>query len=150
MSGILVALDFGPAHPAAVAAAADLARAFQLPVHLVHVRTPVDGRPEHAVRADDPDYARRLQRERRDLDNDILRLRALGLTASLHVPRGERVREILRLATSLKARYLVLGAREPSALRHLTIGSVPAEVLRLSPVPVVFAADWQRGNPKPE
>ncbi len=149
MSSILAALDFGAAHASVVAAGADLARAFGLPVHLVHVRPAANARPEHAVQANDPDYPKRLRREQRDLDNDVLRLRALGLTVTLHVLRGDRTDTIIDLAKAVHARYLVLGAREPSALRHLVVGSVPAEVLRRSPAPVVFSGDWQRIKPVP-
>ena len=144
MSSIVAALDFGPAHASVVAAAADLAQGFGLPVHLVHVRPPAHARPEHAVRTEDPDYPKRLRREQRDLDNDVLRLRAMGIEVKLHVLRGDRAGEIIELAKQVNARYLVLGAREPSALRHLVAGSLPAEVLRRSPVPVVFSGNWQR------
>lgn len=149
MSSILAAVDFGPAHASVIDAAADLAQAFGVPIHLVHVRPPADSRAEHAVHADDPDYPKRLRREQRDLDNDVLGLRALGITVTLHVLRGDRAGEIVEMAKKNRARYVVLGAREPSALRHLVAGSLPAEVVRRSPVPVVFSGDWQRIKPVP-
>ena len=150
MSCILAALDFGPAHSSVIDAAGDLAQAFRLPVHLVHVRAASNQRTEFVVHTDDPGYSKRLRREQRDLDNDVLKLRTMGLTVKVHLPRGDRAGEIIALAGQIHARYMVLGAREPSALRHLAVGSVPAEVLRRSPVPVVFSGHWQRIKSVPD
>jgi nucleotide-binding universal stress UspA family protein len=145
MTCILAAIDLGPATEAVIATACDLARAFSLPVHLVSAFS--QARPEqaeHAAHREHPEFAKAAKHLRARLDDLRLRLQGEGLTCQVHSAGGQAAEVISQYAERIQARYIVLGAREPSALRHLVAKSVPAEVMRLAQVPVVFAGDWQR------
>ncbi len=145
MKCIVAAVDLGPATEAVLAAACDLARAFSLPIHLVNVvEQHKPEKAEHALSTQREDRAQDLRRHERDLQSLLLRLREQGYTADLRKVTGDTASLICEEAETHQARYIVLGAREPSALRHLVARSVPAEVMRCAVAPVVFVGPWQR------
>ncbi|MFW5830291.1 MAG: universal stress protein [Planctomycetota bacterium] len=144
MACIIAALDLGPATDAVLETSIDLARAFSLPIVVVsaweHQRPE---KAEHAVGKANEEVGRAMRREQGLLSSHLTHLRSLKLDASLHRANGAADDVICAAAEKHAARYIVMGAKQPSALRHL-VGSVPADVMRRATVPVVFAGSWQQ------
>ena len=63
--------------------------------------------------------------------------RRRGVNARGLVLEGVPAREILRLATSIRADVIVMGTHGRGAVGHLLLGSVAERVVQRSPVPVL-------------
>jgi nucleotide-binding universal stress UspA family protein len=136
-TAIVVAVDRSAAARAAVDAAAELARASDSPLHLVHVATSsstVLGRPitpaqAEALEAD----ARALLRAASE------RVQALGgRVASESVRRGESVdRELVAAQAELDAGLLVVGATTGGTVARALLGTTPTTAVRRSPASVL-------------
>jgi nucleotide-binding universal stress UspA family protein len=136
-TAIVVAVDRSAAARAAVDAAAELARATDSPLHLVHVATSsstVLGRPITPAQA-----------EALDADNRALlaqaseRVRELGVeVASESVRRGESVdRALVDAQGELDAELLVVGASSGGTVARSLLGTTPTTAVRRSPASVL-------------
>lgn len=71
------------------------------------------------------------------VDDAIAELESAGVQARAVVREGSPGRVILEIAEEEKASLIVLGARGPSSVAELMLGSVSTEVLRFSRCPVL-------------
>ena len=138
---VVCAFDFEPGSGRALVRAADLAERAHAALHLLHVQPLYRARLAHA-----PDAAAdaAVQDRVRSYVN-----RALGaddafdvLAPVVHFSYGEAAPEgILRYAAAVGADLVVLGTHGRTGLGHLLLGSVAAETLRQSSVPVLVVPD---------
>ena len=108
-------------------------------VHLLHVDTTKKAKSYHNYRK----FTQRIQnydklRISQVLQNAILKLRNSGIKAKFHVATGPIARKIAEKATDLKADMLVMGCRTNNAFHHLVHGSIPAEVMSQTDLPVML------------
>lgn len=134
---IMVATDFSANADHALDFACRLAEVFGAEIHLVHVRILLEGRQQN----------QELQREleRLDAQNDRQTEEALArhadqteVTVHAHLVRGLSVSEsLLETALDLECDLMVMGTHGRRGLRHLLLGSVAEEIVRIVAVPVV-------------
>lgn len=144
MKTLLVPLDFSDMTDRVLAEAADLARALDARLLLVHIVEPVAtyvpvGASMDVIAAAPPQPA-----EVQDLSADEARLRSLaqplaatGLPVECLAIVGLAVDDILDQAAKCSASYIVLGSHGHGALYHLFSGSVVNGVLKRATCPVV-------------
>lgn len=144
MKTLLVPLDFSDMTDRVLAEAADLARALEARLLLVHIVEPVAtyvpvGASMDVIAAAPPQPA-----EVQDLSADEARLRSLaqplaaaGLPVECLAIVGLAVDDILDQAAKCSASYIVLGSHGHGALYHLFSGSVVNGVLKRATCPVV-------------
>jgi len=144
MKTLLVPLDFSDMTDRVLAEAADLARALEARLLLVHIVEPVAtyvpvGASMDVIAAAPPQPA-----EVQDLSADEARLRSLaqplaaaGLPVECLAIVGLAVDDILDQAAKCGASYIVLGSHGHGALYHLFSGSVVNGVLKRATCPVV-------------
>jgi nucleotide-binding universal stress UspA family protein len=144
MKTLLVPLDFSDTTDRVLAHAADLARALEARLVLVHIVEPVAtyvpvGASMDVIAAAPPQTA-----EVQDLSVDEARLRSLsqplsatGLSVECLAILGLAVDDILDQAAKCEASYIVLGSHGHGALYHLFSGSVVNGVLKRATCPVL-------------
>jgi len=137
---ILAPIDFSDVTDAVVAKTAQLAKALDAKVWLIHAAVPepdfigYEVGPEHVRNS----AARHLREEHRMLGQyqDKLRAEEVDVTAML-VP-GEAIGKILQESVRLEADWIVLGSHGHGALHNLLVGSVCQGVLSKAACPVVI------------
>ncbi len=140
-SAICCAVDFSDASRFAMEEAADLARAFEAQLVLVHVHeTPVFGGSERE-RPPTP-----LGLEAVDLERDICAWRCeaqkrAGSTIRSFVLAGDPVHEIVRFAEESRADVLVVGKKGRTGLERVVLGSVAEKLVRSAPCPVLVVRE---------
>lgn len=127
---ILVADDFSPSSDQALRYAADLAYGLGAELHVLHVEVLFGG---GETTSDRQVLENRLRERLRAARPDVDMGRCTFVTAR-HV---EAATEILDYASALHIDLIVLGTHGRRGLRHLLLGSVAEEVVRLAPCPVV-------------
>jgi nucleotide-binding universal stress UspA family protein len=144
MKTLLVPLDFSDTTDRVLAYAADLARALEARIVLVHIVEPVAtyvpvGASMDVIAAAPPQPV-----ETQDLTADEARLRSLsqplaatGLAVECLAVVGLAVDDILDQAAKCDADYIVLGSHGHGALYHLFSGSVVNGVLKRANCPVI-------------
>lgn len=136
---ILVPTDFSPHAEEAVRFAAELSRAFDAPLTLVHVYDVTPYVLPETVPMYDTFQVGQLREEFQ---------RQLGAARQLAEQRGARqvearllqgspFAEIARFAEEQRFGLIVMGTHGRTGLAHLLLGSVAEKVLRNSPCPVV-------------
>ncbi len=136
---ILAAIDFSQAAPFVVKAAAQLARAFNRPLYLLHVASPdpdfvgYEAGPE-SVRSQ---VATRFSAQHRQLQSMADALKKEGLQAEPLLVQGPTTEKILKEAAQLEADWIVVGSHGHSALYHAVMGSVTEGILRKASCAVV-------------
>lgn len=147
---VVCALDSGPGSARALVRAADLAERAHASLHLFHARPLFRARLAQTPGAGE-DPSRNVVRRR---VNDALGADdAFDVIAPVvHVTHGEAPADgVLRYAAAVGADLVVLGTHGRQGLGHLLLGSVAAEVLRRSPVPVLVVPDRaERTAPDPD
>jgi nucleotide-binding universal stress UspA family protein len=136
---VVCALDVEPGSARALVRAADLAERSHAALHLLHIRPHFRARLAHAGAEAHPFEAavRAYVNEALGADDafDVL-------APVVHVAHGEAAADgILRYASAAGADLLVLGTHARQGLGHLLLGSVAADVLRRSAVPVLVVPD---------
>jgi nucleotide-binding universal stress UspA family protein len=113
---------------------------------LLHVFTPALVRGRAAAyrdlgpaRARTEGYLERLRR----------RLIGRGVAARVVTVSGDPAQEIVRAATRERAGLVAMGTHGRTGLRRALLGSVAADVLRRSPVPVLLVGPGRRRPPIP-
>lgn len=137
---LLVALDFSPATPPTLDAAARLARATGAAVWLLHVAEPEPDFVGWQAGSDSVrgQLAREMRREHRELQAHAEALRAGGLDATALLLQGPVAQTILAEAKRLRAETIVMASHGHGAVFDLLVGSVSQAVLRGSEVPVLL------------
>jgi nucleotide-binding universal stress UspA family protein len=138
---ILVASDFSPYAQAAADAAGVMARAFVGDLTLLHVvplSVYVDLAQLDSGSAPAPDLlaAARLKVQK-SADAELARLKAEGVIASFVTVDGPAPAEIARVAREGHFDLVVVGTHGRTGLRHLALGSVAENVVRLAPCAVL-------------
>lgn len=136
---ILVPVDFSDAARPVVEYARDMARDRGASVALLHVvgvpATPLD--PAYGVAAD-PKILQDLQAgAARGLEDLAALVRKAGVPVETRVVLGAPSREIVRAAREGGADLVVIGTHGRTGLRHVFLGSVAENVVRLCPCPVL-------------
>lgn len=141
---ILVAVDFEGASNRAIESAKWLARALDAELVLIHVHDrPAFDHPELPT-----DMVTRIEglveeSARRSLADLAVEV---GAKQSIFV-RGEPAARILEAAADLGPRMIVMGTHGRRGLNRFFMGSVAAQIVRASPVPVVTVrADGERAG----
>lgn len=135
MSCILVTTDLSPAARAAYPHARRFARAYGLPIRLLHVVDRVY-QFNAAEYGDSEDYLAQLtERRRKDLDAEADLLRQDGLTVKTTTILGRSIPDILTQASA--ARLLVMATHGYGGFRRFILGSVTSRVVQRSPIPVL-------------
>jgi nucleotide-binding universal stress UspA family protein len=137
---IMVATDFSDTAALALERALDIAQRHGSEIALVHVMQPdlpPLAAPEMVVIP--PNYEDVL----RDaciggLDHAAETVRAAGVAVSQHLERGRPARRIASVANSLAADLILMGTRGNTGFKHLLLGSVAEEVVRIAQRPVLI------------
>ena len=127
---IVVGTDGSPTATQAVKKAAELAAGWGAVLHLVSAHTPAKARvavdrasvPEAAAWTPGPDFKADAV-----LDRAAAVVRAEGVEATLHAPRGDPADALIAIAEREGADLIVVGNRGMTGARRL-LGSVPNKV----------------------
>jgi nucleotide-binding universal stress UspA family protein len=139
MKTILAAVDFSDATAAVVRAAAEMARAVEGKLFILHVAAPD---PAFVGFEAGPQTVRDAQARHYHEEHGKLRaieenLKQEGLDAEVLLVQGPTAEKILAEAARLDARIIVLGSHGHGGLHYLLMGSVAEAVLRKAHGPVV-------------
>lgn len=136
---ILVATDFSETADLALDRALDLAGRHASEIVLVHVmqpEIPIVATPEMIVVP--PDYEKLLREASVEgLAQASERVRAAGLRVREVLEKGHPARKITACADAVDADLILIGTRGHTGFRHLLLGSVAEEVVRLARQPVL-------------
>lgn len=137
MNKIVVAVDDSATATRVAAHAAKLAATTPMELHLVTVQPMVDANVSDYVGSDNVQDWHREQglkalRPAREL------LDAAGVSYQPHVLVGHAAEQIAALAEQLGASQIVMGSHGRSGLGAALIGSVSAQVVQRSPLPVTL------------
>lgn len=148
---VLCALDFSAGSARALIAAADLAERSRATLHLLHVDPLFRARLAFSPEGDfDATFRRRIERYVNATLNadDAFEV----LAPIVHEARGEAPADgILRYAGQIGASWIVTSTHSRQGLDHLLLGSVAAEVLRRSSVPVLVVPEGSEAvSPTPD
>jgi nucleotide-binding universal stress UspA family protein len=136
MSCILVTTDLSPTARAAYPHAIRLARAYRLPIRLLHVVDKVY-QFNAAHHGDSDSYLERLTDMRHaELVTEARRLETSDVVVKPSVRLGRAIPEIV--AQSARARALVIASHGYGGFRRLMLGSVASRVMQRSDAPVLI------------
>lgn len=140
MKTILAPIDFSDVTKAVVRSAADLAKAFQAALYLLHV-APSD--PDFIGYEPGPQtvrdsVARKFRKEHQQLQELESELKSKGLDVHALLVQGATTEKILQEAQRLQAEMVVIGSHGHGALKKLLVGSVAEGVLRKVSCPVLI------------
>ncbi len=136
MKIILAPVDFSAATPPVLKSAAQLARAFQAKVVIVHVI-----RPTVIANTFSPEVAELQMEAQNDESKQSLywerTLQNEGVAVEISEPYGDPATCIHEEAKRLGADLIVIGSHGHGAIYDLLIGSTAARLLKKSPCPVL-------------
>lgn len=139
MAAIMLCIDFSRLTKRSVEVSTDLARALELPVHVVHVRTGSTA-TKHVVTSDE--YKRFRPKEvasdTQAFTTIVSAVEETGLPVTSYISRGDIVDVLVNQARSVDARYIVMGSHGTGGMRHLVVGSVAGGVLKQLDIPVML------------
>lgn len=138
IQSILVPVDFSNATPAVVEWAIGAAKAFGARLTLVHITEKasemVGLEPLPVVDvAPEPDF-RAEHRQLQELRQQVV---AAGVEVVVEALQGDTRAKILQEAHAQAADLIVVGSHRHGALYQLLVGTVPADLLKKTPCPVV-------------
>jgi nucleotide-binding universal stress UspA family protein len=139
--GIAAAVDFSPSSEAAARYAADLARARNAPllvIHVLEVLPPIIPGTETFFPNDlNRAIARDRRREKAQLAALIRRLRKSRIRVVPVWREGHPAAEIVKAAEELGVEAILMGTRRRSELEKAILAGVATEVVRHAPCPVL-------------
>jgi nucleotide-binding universal stress UspA family protein len=144
MSGILCAIDLTQAAPPVIGVAVSLARAFDMPLELLHVVHMPPGLPSEYL-SETVIVDVRLKAEAA-LAATSAKLQGTGITVRSHVALGLVEDGILGRARDAGAELLVLGTHARHGASRLFLGSVAERTVRAATCPVVVVPPATRGR----
>lgn len=139
LARIVVATDFSETAALALDRAIDIASRHQSEIALVHVMqpdVPPLAAPEMLVIP--PNYEDLIQEACLEgLRHAADRVSAAGISVSEHLERGRAAARIAAAADALAADLILIGTRGNTGFKHLLLGSVAEEVVRIAQRPVL-------------
>jgi nucleotide-binding universal stress UspA family protein len=139
LARIVVATDFSETASLALDRAMDIATRHQSEIALVHVmqpELPPLAAPEMVVMP--PNYEELIEEACLEgLRHAAARVREAGIPVSEHLERGRAAPRISEAANALAADLILIGTRGNTGFKHLLLGSVAEEVVRIAQRPVL-------------
>ncbi len=115
-------------------------------LHLVHVYRA--GRFDRPARAG-VDVDELVEEARLHLDHHVrMARRQCSAPVTGHFAQGDPIDEVVKLARSLSADLIVVGAHDAVGLERFLLGSVAAKVAKSAPCPVLIVRQKQRAYTK--
>jgi nucleotide-binding universal stress UspA family protein len=148
---VLVATDLSDPAQLALAAGAREANRRGRPLVVVHATHSLSRRVAPAMAllgANPPVEPPEFEHDRDGLVRKIIEssLKRLGTAAEIRIVAGNPAEEILRLATSLPAELLVLGARGRSNVARIMLGGVATRMVEAAPCSVLVVRPTMTSN----
>jgi len=146
MKPIVLATDGSPAAEAATNEAIDLARATDMPLHVVVVwSTPTIAAFDYAGLT----VVRELTEAEKDhaisvAERTAARARDAGVEVTADVHEGDPTQQICAAAAACDARMIVVGAHGWSVVKRLMLGSVSARLVHEAPCAVLVVRESER------
>jgi universal stress protein A len=135
---LLVAVDFSGPSDRALTEAVALARALSVPLELVHVhQMRVASVPPTLEMATLPPSAEEVGRTEAALAERAAQVKAAGIACETYAAFGDPAEEVVRRASELRPRFIVVGTHGRTGLRHVLLGSVAERVVKHAPCPVL-------------
>ena len=135
---ILVPVDFSFGSERAVEKAAELARAMEASVELMHVyQLPVFALPDSSITVSPTYIADLTDRAQRALEKHRAALQADGIEASTKLMEGMPAQAIVEHANDISAEMIVMGTHGHSGFKRFLLGSTAERVVRMASVPVL-------------
>lgn len=129
---IVVGTDGSESATAAVMEAIELAKAFNVPLHILSAYRPVpvsgaDLPPEFAASVNSRSQVDAI------LDNVGTRATKAGVETELHAVTGDAANAIISLAEEVDAGLIVIGNKGLGSMRRFLLGNVPSKVVHHAP-----------------
>jgi nucleotide-binding universal stress UspA family protein len=129
---IVVGTDGSPSATTAVLEAIELAKAFDVKLHIISVFRPVpvagaDLPPEFAASVNSRSQVDGI------LQDVSSRAKQAGVTTEVHAQTGDAANAIITLAEDLQAGLIVIGNKGLGSMRRFLLGNVPSKVVHHSP-----------------
>lgn len=141
--GVLVPVDFSPSATAALVWGAEAARAFALPLEVLHVVHDLEWTPGYYK--SDKKSLQRLGEAAEEMMREFME-KTMALHPNLESLRSARrtlveglpVNRILEVAAQSESQFIVMGSHGRTGLSRLLLGSKAQEVVLRSPIPVTI------------
>jgi len=145
---LLVPVDFSGPSESALCFASHIAECIEEPLVVLHVVHDPGAMPGYYSAGLDKKQLRRIEDRAAEMFHQFL------MTASKHCPqykamekkthmvvKGLPVTRILEVANKIHAGQIIMGSQGRTGLKHLMLGSVAEQVVRLSPIPVTVVKE---------
>ncbi|RMG74412.1 MAG: universal stress protein [Bacteroidetes bacterium] len=145
MQNILVAIDFGDTTDRLMQVATTHAQQFGAKLWLVHVAAPDPDFVgyEAGPQAEREFRALTLRKEHRDLQRLAQRFAGDGLSTEALLVQGPTTRTLMQQAKKLEADLIVIGSHGHGRLYDAVVGSVCAEMIHQSTIPLLVVPVWE-------
>ena len=139
MKKIMTCIDFTEGTDRIIEKSVELAAAARAELCLIHVVPPKQETAESVCgKRSFPELARRLCKCNRNFDMIAERIKKAGISFTGIRMRGEAGQIIADEALKNQIDLIIMGAKNNSALHHLMAGSIAAEVIRKTAIPVTL------------
>lgn len=139
MKNIAVGIDFSDLAESVLEHAAELAKALDAHLYLVHIYAPEPdfvGYAEYAYPGVD-EREDELREEKDNIRQLIDELKEKGVTASGYMREGDTVHGLLEFVEKREANMLVIGTHGRGFVERMLLGSVAEGIIRHATLPVV-------------
>ncbi len=139
MKNIAVGIDFSDVAEPVLKRAAELAKALDAHLHLVHIYAPEPdfvGYAEYAYPGED-ERDEELREEKKKIREWIDELKKEGVEASGYMREGDTAQGLLEFAKKREANMLVIGTHGRGFVERMLLGSVAEAIIRHATLPVV-------------
>ncbi len=142
---ILVPIDFSEQSLIALGQSYNLAKEYHAEIVLAHVMEDNGGLSRFFSKEQDLEIEKKIRENLKKLADDVEK--KSKVTTSIRVPRGKAYEEIVKLAETLPAIFIIMGGDGDSAKgKKRFIGSTALRVVRESKVPVITINGKQHRN----
>ncbi len=142
MKTIVAAVDFSDATPGVLAAAVELASAFEASLHLLHVLEPEPTYTAYGFTPDEFPAIHMFQEEARKratkrLDELLGQVGSRVEAATVHLAEGSPLHGVLDYVKHANADLVIVGSHGHGAMAALLLGSVAEGMVRKAAVPTL-------------
>lgn len=139
VKNILAAIDFSDVTATVIDKAAEIAKAFNSKLWLIHIAAPA---PDFVGYGTGPQCerdwrAKTLRKEHRYLQDKALELDKSGINVTPLLIQGATIKMILQEASKLKADMIIIGSHGHGSLYKTLVGSVSEGIIRKAFCPVL-------------